>query len=332
VAACGVPFAKMSGRGLGHTGGTLDKLESIPGFRTELSVDAFVAQVADVGMAIVSQSADLAPADGRLYALRDVTATIESIPLIAASIMSKKIAAGADAILLDVKVGRGAFMRTLEDARALAVAMRDLGARARRRVVCELTDMSQPLGLAVGNALEIREVVETLRGGGPPDLTELVLGSAGHLLELSDLGVDVAEGRRRAEQAIGSGAALAAYERWVAAQGGDPDVAALPQAPIRREVRAGASGVVEALDALAVGVASANLGAGRQRKDEPVDHATGIVCRRKRGDAVTAGDVVAEVHARSEAAAAEAVAAVAGAFRVGPGPSEDVPLVLAVID
>src|SRR5712692_1369220 len=208
VAACGVPFGKMSGRGLGHTGGTLDKLESIPGYRVELSTDEFVAQVREVGMAIVGQTADLVPADKLLYALRDVTATVDNVSLIAASIMSKKIAGGADAIVLDVKVGDGAFMKTLADATILAETMLDLGRRAGLEVVCLLTDMDQPLGCAVGNALELREAVATIRGEGRPDFTELVLDACARLLALSDLGVEVAAGRRRAEAALADGSAL----------------------------------------------------------------------------------------------------------------------------
>ena len=233
VAACGVPFGKMSGRGLGHTGGTLDKLESIPGYRVELTIEEFVAQVRDVGLAIIGQTGDLVPADKKLYALRDVTATVDIVPLIASSIMSKKLAAGADAIVLDVKVGDGAFMKTLDDARILAEQMVDLGQRAGREVVCLLTDMDQPLGRAVGNALEIREAVETVAGEGPPDFTELVLDACARLLALSDLGIDVDEGRRRAQGAVADGSAFEAYERWIRAQGGDPDLSVLPTAPGR---------------------------------------------------------------------------------------------------
>ena len=226
----------MSGRGLGHTGGTLDKLESIPGFRVELSVDELIAQVKDVGIAIVGQTADLVPADKLLYALRDVTATVDEVSLIAASIMSKKIAGGADAIVLDVKVGDGAFMKTLDDARELARDDARARAAAGRETVCVLTDMDQPLGHAVGNALEIREALDTVRGDGPSDFTELVLSACAHLLALSDLGVDEAEGRRRAEAAVADGSAAEVWERWIAAQGGDPDEAALPVAPVVREV------------------------------------------------------------------------------------------------
>src|SRR6187455_1511612 len=256
VAACGVPFGKMSGRGLGHTGGTLDKLEAIPGFDVELDIDAFVEQVRTVGLAIIGQTGDLVPADKMLYALRDVTATVDIVPLIASSIMSKKLAAGAHAIVLDVKVGDGAFMKTVEDARILAEQMVDLGRRAGRTVVCLLTDMDQPLGAAVGNALEVREAVETVSGTGPPDFTELVLDACAHLLALSDLDIDAAEGRRRAEAAVADGSATAAYERWIRAQGGDPDLAVLARAPIVREVPAPRAGVVVRLGALAIGHAA----------------------------------------------------------------------------
>jgi len=331
VAACGVPFAKMSGRGLGHTGGTLDKLESIPGFRIELGMDEFLAQVRDVGVAIIGTTAELVPADKRLYALRDVTATIDIIPLIASSIMSKKIAGGADAIVLDVKVGDGAFMKTIESARELAEAMRELGQRAGREVVCELTDMDQPLGHAVGNALEIREAVATLSGQGPPDFLELVLGASAHLLALSDLEIDVGEGRRRAEEALASGAALAAYERWVRAQGGDPSLEALPTAPVIRSVPAPGNGFVEAIAATAVGEAALGLGAGRLRKEDAIDYAVGILCLAKRGNEVAAGEPIAEVHAQDDESADRAAAEVTAAYRIGGDRPADRPIVIDVI-
>ena len=331
VAACGVPFGKMSGRGLGHTGGTLDKLESIPGFRVELPTDAFLAQVRDIGIAIVGQTADLVPADKKLYALRDVTATVDNVSLIAASIMSKKLAAGADAIVLDVKVGDGAFMKTLEDAEVLGEAMLALGQRAGRDVVCLLTDMDQPLGAAVGNALEIREAVATLRGEGPPDFQELVLHAVAHLLALSDLGVDLDEGRRRAETAVQDGSALAVYERWIRAQGGDPAEAALLSAPVVLEVLAPRGGYVVRLAALPVGIAAVRLGAGRRTKEDPIDHAVGVVCRRKRGDAVVEGEPLAEIHARDDDAAAAAAEAVLAAFELADEPSRARPIVLQTL-
>jgi pyrimidine-nucleoside phosphorylase len=317
VAACGVPFGKMSGRGLGHTGGTLDKLESIPGFRVELSLDEFVAQVQDAGMAIIGTTADLVPADKKLYALRDVTATVDNVSLIAASIMSKKIAAGAQAIVLDVKVGDGAFMKSIEDARILADAMLDLGTRAGREVVCLLTDMDQPLGTAVGNALEIREAMATLRGDGPPDFTELVLTACSRLLALSDLGVDEAEGRRRAEASLTDGSAIAAYERWIRAQGGDPSEDVLPRANVVVQVEAPRAGYVTRLGAIQVGLAALHLGAGRRTKEDTIDHSVGVMCRRKRGDEVAEGEVLAEVHARDEASAGEAVSELLAAYDIG---------------
>jgi pyrimidine-nucleoside phosphorylase len=331
IAACGVPFAKMSGRGLGHTGGTLDKLESIPGFSVELDIHTFLSQVREIGMAIIGQTAELVPADRRLYALRDVTATVDIIPLIASSIMSKKIAGGADAIVLDVKVGDGAFMKDIDSARELAEAMRELGLRAGREVVCELTDMDQPLGQAVGNALEIREAVATLRGEGPPDLVELVLGAATHLIALSDLGIDPVGGRAKAEAAISDGRALAVYERWIRAQGGDPALDALPQAPVIRPVPAGSSGYVQRIATTAIGEAALGLGAGRLRKEDDIDHAVGIVCIAKRGHEVAADDEIAHVHAHTEEAAAAGVAEVQAAYRIGSEAPPAVPIVLDVI-
>jgi pyrimidine-nucleoside phosphorylase len=320
VAACGVPFGKMSGRGLGHTGGTLDKLEAIPGFRVELTTEEFVEQVRDIGLAIVGQTADLVPADKKLYALRDVTATVDNVSLIAASIMSKKIASGADAIVLDVKVGDGAFMKTLPDAQVLAEAMLALGRRAQRDVVCMLTDMDQPLGRAVGNALEVREAAATVRGEGPPDFTELVLDAAAHLLALSDLGIDRAAARTRAERAVGDGSASAAYDRWVRAQGGDPDEAALPKARFISEVFAPHGGYVQRLAALPVGLAALHLGAGRRAKEDAIDHAVGIVCLKKRADAVDEGEPLAEIHAQDQQSANEAAATVAAAYELGDEP------------
>ena len=317
VAACGVPFGKMSGRGLGHTGGTLDKLGAIPGFDVELDIDAFVEQIRTVGLAIIGQTGDLVPADKKLYALRDVTATVDIVPLIASSIMSKKLAAGADAIVLDVKVGDGAFMKTLDDARILAEQMVDLGQRAGREVVCLLTDMDQPLGAAVGNALEIREAVETISAEGPPDFTELVIDACARLLALSDLGVDVDEGRRRAERAMTDGSARDAYERWIRAQGGDPDVDALPRAQVVTEVRAPRDGIVTRLAALPIGIASLELGGGRRTKEDRIDHAVGVVCSAKRGQTVETGQVLADVHAQDEESAARAAEAVAAAYEIG---------------
>ena len=331
VAACGVPFGKMSGRGLGHTGGTLDKLESIPGFRVELTTEEFVAQVRDVGLAIVGTSADLVPADKNLYALRDVTGTVDIVPLIASSIMSKKIAAGAHAIVLDVKVGDGAFMKTLDDARILAEQMVDLGQRANREVVCLLTDMDQPLGHAVGNALEVREAVATIKGHGPDDFTELVLDACARLLALSDLGVEMDEGRRLAQRAIADGSALDAYERWVRAQGGNPDLASLPTAPVVREVVAPRDGVVTRLGALAVGIAALELGAGRRTKEDSIDHAVGVLCHVKRGQTVRAGHLLADVHARDDASAARAADAVLAAYELGEKPPRAHGILLDVI-
>jgi pyrimidine-nucleoside phosphorylase len=331
VAACGVPFGKMSGRGLGHTGGTLDKLESIPGFRIELTTDEFLDQVREVGLAIIGQSVNLVPADKLLYGLRDVTATVDNVSLIAASIMSKKIAAGADAIVLDVKVGDGAFMKTLDEARELAEMMLELGRHAGREVACVLTDMDQPLGAAVGNALEIRETIATLRGEGPPDFTELVLAASAHLLALSDLGLDETAGRNRAVEAVEDGSALAMYERWITAQGGNPAEDVLPTAPVMREVVAEGDGFVQAIGAVDIGLAALRLGAGRLTKDDAIDHAVGILCLKKRGETVATGEVLAEVHARDDEAAQRASSEVLAAYTIGDKAPERRPIVLETI-
>jgi pyrimidine-nucleoside phosphorylase len=321
----------MSGRGLGHTGGTLDKLESIPGFRVELTIDELVEQTREIGIAVAGQTADLVPADKKLYALRDVTATVDQVSLIAASIMSKKIAAGASAVVLDVKVGEGAFMRTVDDARELAQEMRALGERAGMDVVCVLTDMNQPLGRAVGNALEVREAWETVSGAGPADTHELVVEAAAQLLALSDLGIDEEEGRRRAEAALADGSAIATYDRWVRAQGGDPDPARLPVAPVVRQVDAPASGYVHELAAREVAITAMELGAGREVAGQPIDHAVGVVCLRKRGEPVAAGEPLAEIHARDEAAAEKAEASLLAAYEIADGKVEPRPLVLEVL-
>jgi pyrimidine-nucleoside phosphorylase len=332
VAACGVPFGKMSGRGLGHTGGTLDKLEAIPGYRTELRLEEFVTQVRDVGLAIIGQTGDLVPADKLLYSLRDVTATVDQLSLIAASIMSKKLAAGAQAIVLDVKVGDGAFMKTIEDARLLAETMLSLGRQAGREVVCLLTDMDQPLGSAVGNAVEVQEALDTVRGHGPADFSELVLDACARLLALSDLGIDETEGRRRAEAAVADGTAEVAWRRWIEAQGGTADERRLPTAPIERDVPAPSAGYVHRIGAIAVGNAAVHLGAGRRTKEDAIDHAVGVLCLAKRGDAVERGQPLARVLARDETTAAVAVGELLAAYELAPDAPPEQPVLLEIID
>jgi pyrimidine-nucleoside phosphorylase len=331
VAACGVPFGKMSGRGLGHTGGTLDKLESISGFRVELSNEEFVAQVREIGLAIIGQSPDLVPADKRLYALRDVTATVDSIPLIAASIMSKKIAAGAEGIVLDVKVGNGAFMKSLADARVLAESMQELGRGAGRRVVALLTDMDQPLGWAIGNAIEIEEARAMLTGAEtPPDLFSLAIQAAGQLLALSDLSIEAAEGIKRAEQAVDDGSAAELFERWIAAQGGDLS-AGLPTAPVSRELTADRDGFVGEVSALGLGRVALELGAGRRTTDDAIDHAVGIRCFAKRGDPLEAGQTLAVVYGRDEAGAGRALEQIQQLIGIVDEPQPPRPIVLETL-
>ncbi|GAB4530789.1 MAG: pyrimidine-nucleoside phosphorylase [Anaerolineales bacterium] len=301
VAACGLPVGKMSGRGLGFTGGTLDKLESIPGYRTDLSTAEFLRQLKETGLVLTGQSADLAPADGKLYALRDVTGTVQSLPLIASSIMSKKIAAGAQAIVLDVKTGLGAFMQTLDDARQLAEMMVKIASLAGRKAVALISDMNQPLGQAVGNALEVREAIETLHGGGPADFRTHCLEVAAHMLHLSGLAADVSAGRSLAAQAIADGRAWQKFRALIAAQGGDlayvDDPERLPHAPLAEPLPAPQSGYLAGIHARLVGETAVILGAGRARKGDSIDHAVGIEVHAKVGDFIQAGQPLFTIHA-----------------------------------
>jgi pyrimidine-nucleoside phosphorylase len=331
AAALGLGVAKLSGRGLGHTGGTLDKLEAIPGLRTDLSPDELRAQVAAVGCAVAAQSPRLVPADGALYALRDATATVPSVPLIAASVMSKKLAVGTDLILLDVKAGSGAFMKTPEDAEELARACLALARGWGRRTFVAVTDMSQPLGDAVGNALDVAEAVTVLRGEQHGRLRELTVAFAA--CALVECGMATAgEAPVRAEAAIEDGSALSLFGRMVQAQGGDPRVtedpwAVLPRAPVVVPLVADRTGTVTSVDAEAIGGASGALGAGRARKGDPVDPAVGIVMRPKVGDRIEAGAPIGEVHARTDEDAAEAARRTLAALTLGDGPVDAPPLV-----
>lgn len=303
VAACGGVVAKMSGRGLGHTGGTIDKMESIPGLRTELSEEEFRNQVNNIGVAVIGQSSNIAPADKKIYALRDVTATVDSIPLIASSIMSKKLASGADAILLDVKVGSGAFMKTIDDARLLAQAMVDIGNANGRIVKAVITDMDRPLGQAIGNALEIAEVIQTLKGRGPQDLTHECLVMATHLLVMSEKG-DYDNCYSMVQTALQNGAGLAKLRELIVAQGGKgqvvDDTSLLGSARFTYDIRASKAGYIAHMNTEACGIASVMLGAGRIVKDGPIDMTAGIVMHKKTGDAVVAGDVLATLYANDE--------------------------------
>ncbi|MCQ3938643.1 MAG: thymidine phosphorylase [Chloroflexi bacterium] len=319
AAACGLPVGKMSGRGLGFSGGTLDKLESIPGYRVDLSTEEFKKQLKEKGIVLTGQSLDLAPADGKLYALRDVTGTVPSMPLIASSIMSKKIAAGAQAIVLDVKTGLGAFMQTLDEARELASLMVDIGRLAGRKTAALLSDMNQPLGAAVGNALEVIEAIETLKGGGAPDYVEHCLHVAAHVLVIGQRAKDLAEGRAMAEKSIADGSALEKLRVLVAAQGGDAsyvdDLSKFERAKFVEAVKAPRSGFISEVHARRVGEAAVALGAGRAQKGDPIDHAVGFVLHKKVGDRVEAGELLFEVHANDEAKLAEAREAVLSAHR-----------------
>lgn len=303
VAACGVPVAKMSGRGLGHTGGTLDKLEALDGFHIELSKDEFIKQVNELKLAVIGQSGNLTPADQKIYALRDVTATVDSIPLIASSIMSKKIAAGADAIVLDVKSGDGAFMKTMEESKALAKAMVAIGEQVGRNTMAIISDMSQPLGKAIGNALEVKEAIDTLKGEGPEDLTELCLTLGSQMVLVGGKADTLEEAREQLEKVIENGQALELFGDLIAAQGGNraviDDVSLLPQAAHQIPVTAEKSGYITKIEADDIGIAAMLLGAGRATKEDEIDLAVGIMLNKKVGDYVTKGESLATIYANT---------------------------------
>jgi pyrimidine-nucleoside phosphorylase len=330
VASCGVLVPMVCGRGLGHTGGTLDKLEAIPGFRVDLDEAQFIRTVGEVGACIIGQTAEIAPADKRMYALRDVTATVESIPLIVASILSKKLAEGIDGLVLDVKTGRGAFMRDRASARKLARALVRVGSRAGKRVTALLTDMSSPLGRTVGNAMETREAIDVLHGGGPADLVECTLVLGAEMLVLGGAAKTPAEARRAMDRAIRSGRAAHTMKRMIEAQGGNPavvsDPSVLPTAPERIDVRAPRAGFVRQIDAREIGLAAVSLGAGRSRADQKVDPAVGIEILKKPGDRVSRGEPLARLHTHGPAP--EAASRVLESFAVGPTRPRPIPLVL----
>lgn len=335
VASCGVRMAKMSGRGLGHTGGTLDKLESFPGFSSALDEQSFLRQVEEVGFAIAGQTANLDPADKKLYALRDVTATVQSIPLIVSSIMSKKLAAGADVIVLDVKCGGGAFMKTLDEAQVLAREMVEIGRMNGRRTVACITDMEEPLGSAVGNALEVKEAIALLRGEFGGEFLELCLTLGACILTESGAAENDAAARERLKAAIADGSALAKLAEFVKAQGGDEravyDVSLLPRAPVVMPAPSPVSGYVNHIDAEKVGLVSMHLGGGRETKDSVIDLSVGVLLLRKVGDRVEVGESLAVIHAADEAAALRAAEELAGAYSIVPEKPVRPPFILDIV-
>jgi pyrimidine-nucleoside phosphorylase len=336
VAACGVAVPMISGRGLGHTGGTLDKLESIPGFRVNLSLSEYAAQIERLGLALIGQTAELAPADRKLYALRDATATVESIPLICASIMCKKLAEGIDALVLDVKFGRGAFMKEMRQARELAEAMVSIGNGMGRPTRALLTRMDQPLGRCIGNVLEIAECIECLRGQGPEDLMEVTFALAAEMLLLAKAAASPEEARERLEQAIRSGAALDKFRQMVQAQGGEvgvvDDIRQLPSASIQAAVPSPADGYIASVDARAIGVAAMRLGAGRARAEDRIDPVVGFSSLVKEGERVGAGQPLAIIHASDPAAADAARSALLAAITLGERPEPRPPLVAGRVE
>ena len=335
VASLGVKMAKMSGRGLGHTGGTLDKLESFPGFNIHIPMEEFLHNVETVGMVIAGQTADLDPADKKLYALRDVTGTVPSIPLIVSSIMSKKLAAGADVIVLDVKCGSGSFMKTEADAKELATEMVEIGKLAGKKTVAVITDMDEPLGNAVGNALEVKEAIAALRGEHPGELVELCLTLGACILTAAGIAPDDAAARAVLEGTIADGSALKKLAEFVAAQDGDPqsvyDTSLLPAAPVQMEVPAPAAGYVSHIAASDVGMVSMHLGGGRATKDSEIDLSVGVVLHKKVGDSVAAGESLATIHAADEVSACAAVQELAACYTITPEQPEHKPFIKAII-
>ncbi len=331
VAACGLPVGKLSGRGLGFSGGTIDKLESIPGWSPDVDADHFRRQLREVGLVIAGQTKDLAPADKQLYALRDVTGTVPSLPLIAASIMSKKLASGSDAILLDVKCGRGAFMQTLPEATALAQRMVEIGSHAGRRMTALITQMEQPLGRAVGNALEVKEAIATLKGDGPADFWALVENVAGEMLVLGKRAQNLDAAKKMAAETVASGAALAKFREFVVAQGGDgtyvDDPTRFPVAPVQETIRADQTGWVHAFDAQEVGLAAVDLGGGRHAKTDTIDPAVGVICAVTVGERVEVGAPLFTVHAATEAAALIAAERIRAAIRLEDTPCDALPVI-----
>ncbi len=331
VAACGLPVGKMSGRGLSFTGGTIDKLESIPGWNPDLSEAQFRQQLQQVGLVVAGQTSNLAPADKALYALRDVTGTVPSLPLIAASIMSKKLATGADAIVLDVKCGQGAFMESVADARALSERMVAIGQRAGRAVTALITQMEQPLGRAVGHALEVEEAMATLRGNGPADFQELVYAVAAEMLRLGNAATNTEVAQAQIRRAVETGKALEKFREFVAAQGGDLTAIdspnQLPRAPIQKAVPAPHGGSVQAINAREIGLTCVDLGGGRKQKGDPIDHRVGILVHAKVGDKVTQEEPLCTVHAADETSATQAIGRIQAAYLIGAEAREPLPVI-----
>jgi pyrimidine-nucleoside phosphorylase len=334
AAALGCKVAKMSGRGLGHTGGTIDKLESIPGYTTALSAEDFFKTVRKCGVAVVGQTGNLAPADKKLYALRDVTATVDSIPLIASSVMGKKLAAGAHSIVLDVKCGNGAFMKTPEEAENLAKAMVKIGASAGRNTSAFITNMNIPLGYAIGNSLEVIEAIDTLKGHGPRDLTEISVALAAEMASLS-FGIEFDEARCRAENALTSGMAFAKFKEWISLQGAKLEFAENPEklakASIVQEVLAESDGYIKSMDAEKIGLAAAELGAGRKTKDDEIDFSAGILLKRKTGDKIKKGDVIATLHTNRHASLTLAKELFFTSFEIASDMPQEEPLIYKMI-